>query len=96
MPTTFGFCGSSLTHQTVDALAFAVSLGGREAEVDLSVTERCPYTTFVTISVEGRLGPTGLVGLAAIIDWLVPRSLDCRSAWDWRSSKAAAALRSAE
>jgi uncharacterized protein len=42
-------------YQTVDGLAFAVSLGGREAEVDLSVTERCPYTTFVTISVEGGL-----------------------------------------
>jgi len=42
-------------HQALDALVFALSLGEREVEVDMRVTERCPYTTFVTISVKGGL-----------------------------------------
>ncbi len=56
-------------HQTADALVFAVSLGEREAEVHLNVTERCPYTTFVAVTVTG-----GLDSLA----WLVwPRLSIC-------------------
>ena len=48
---------------------FAVSLGEREVEVGLSVTERCPYTTFVTISIKGGLDQ---------LSWLVwPRLSIC-------------------
>ena len=56
-------------HHTLDALVFAVSLGEREVDVDIKVTERCPYTTFVTISVTGGLDQ---------LSWLVwPRLSIC-------------------
>ena len=42
-------------HSTADALVFAVKIGAGEVEVQLTVTERCPYTTFVTIKVIGGL-----------------------------------------